>query len=110
MHKKTVETGGIAGERPDNQHSGAGVEPHQGRQRGPHRVQVLGGRRYISRFSTFYLLLEPSHCNGIASLRLNSRTQTDMEEKPPPIWNNTNTTLPSGTINVKLAKGKMGVH
>ena len=32
--------GGVAGERADNQHAGAGDQPHQGRQRGTYRVQV----------------------------------------------------------------------
>ena len=36
---------GITGKRPDNQHAGAIGQPHQGRQRGPHRVQVRGDGR-----------------------------------------------------------------
>ena len=39
--------GGIAGERTDNQHDGAGGQPHQGRQQGPRRVQVRGGSQYL---------------------------------------------------------------
>ena len=40
--KVQMTVGGITGERPDNQHNGAGGQPHQRRQRRPHRVQVCG--------------------------------------------------------------------
>lgn len=44
--RSQMTVGGVAGERADNQHDGAGGQPHQGRQQGPHRVQVRGGGQY----------------------------------------------------------------